>query len=691
MIKTSELGRFLQFLFPKVGNELLSLYESAAECCGLGYTDLCTVHDLLDLSGYINEEPLNALLIIMFVSLQEGSVCIQTAETALAIRLAQFSETDGARNWAERISAELKRHGYPKIIGAEGDTDRPVILAHRPEGDLLYFQKLLKYEMDFVLVLRRRLQAGLITSPPASLLSAMKEVLANHPPDSKCRELHLTGAQQLGVALALLRNFVILSGGPGTGKTSIIFTLLRCLVRSGIGPDRIALAAPTGLAAQRLTEAIHKGLAGLPIKNGESGPEAGLNSISAQTLHRLLQYQPSRGLFRHHAENPLPFDVVIVDEVSMVGLVLMAQLFQAIAPQTKLILLGDKDQLPSVDAGALLAHLTPADGRLCYSSETLAQLAEMLPALKLPAAGAEHPLRDVLVSLDENFRSAKQIQDVAQAINCQDKTLLDRLSPFTLSRKFKAEDDAIPTAPSCFADVAKMGGCWLMELAPGSTGDWKRTLMQWAEHHYLSPQIDGDSYLDLVKRCQTGELESSEGQKSSLSRLFTFLGRARILTLIREGSWGCEGINHYLSRLLRPSLDRTSNGPLFAGAPVLITRNDYHRELFNGDVGIALRTAGGGYRVVFERSDEFLSFPLEALPAHELAFALTVHKSQGSEYGQVLLVLPHEGGRRLLTKEMIYTGITRAKDLAILCGSKDVLGAALSRRVNRTSGLAYLS
>ncbi|MFL5240845.1 MAG: exodeoxyribonuclease V subunit alpha [Gemmataceae bacterium] len=690
MLNTSELRRFLQFLFPKAGTELLALYESATDLCGIRYTDLCTVHDLLDLSGYIDEEPLHALLIIMLAALQEGSVCVPTEETALAGRLAEFSDGERARNWAARISAGLKEHGYPQIVGTEGAIDRPVIRTGRSQGDLLYFQKLLKYEMDFVTVLQRRLETGQAT-PAAGFQTAIQQVLADNPPINKGHALRLNDGQQIGLALALLRNFVILSGGPGTGKTSIIFTLLRCLLRSGIAPDRIALAAPTGLAAQRLTDAIRRGFAGLPGLGNEAGPVASLKDIRAQTLHRLLQYQPSLGLFRHHAENPLPFDVVIVDEVSMIGLVLMAQLFAAVAPQTKLILLGDKDQLPSVEAGALLAHLAPADGRQRYSADTLARLAELLPAVKLPTSGAEHPLRDVLVMLDENFRSGKQIQEVAQAINRQDQTLLDRLSSFTLLRKVKVQDSTEPSGPSSFADVAEQGGCWLMETKPGSSTEWKRTLMQWAEHHYLFPQNNGESYLELIRRCQAVELEPSEELNRNLNQLFAYLGQARILTLIREGAWGCEGINDYLSRVLRPRFDSAGNSPLFAGAPVLVTRNDYHRELFNGDVGIALRTAEGGYRVYFQRCDEFLSFPIETLPAHELAFALTVHKSQGSEYGQVLLVLPHEGGRRLLTKELIYTGITRAKDLAILCGSKEVLAAALSRKTNRTSGLAYLS
>jgi len=174
--------------------------------------------------------------------------------------------------------------------------------------------------------------------------------------------------------------------------------------------------------------------------------------------------------------------------------------------------------------------------------------------------------------------------------------------------------------------------------------------------------------------------------KLAFEQLFRLLGRGRLLTLVREGPWGCVDINRFLAEQLRPRWDRSGRS-LFAGAPVLITRNDHQRQLFNGDVGITLKTPGGGLRVIFARGDGYTALAPEALPAHELGFALTVHKSQGSEYGQVLLILPPEGGRRLLTKEILYTGITRAKQLAIVCSTREVLQYAISRKIERESGL----
>jgi exodeoxyribonuclease V alpha subunit len=445
------------------------------------------------------------------------------------------------------------------------------------------------------------------------------------------------------------------------------------------------------LAAQRLTDAIRKGFDALPAHVRENGPDAAINDISAQTLHRLLQYQPSRGTFRHHADNPLTYDVVIVDEISMVGLVLMAQLFQAIKPDAKLVLLGDKDQLPSVEVGSFPGHLVPVDGRPSYSKEMQARLANLLPHFKLLRQGRDHVLRDALVMLEENYRSQKQIQETARAINAQDETLLDRLPCCSLAGPLQAEKKPTSSDSISLADLSRRGGCWLLEAPKADLNDWHRILRIWADHHYVNPSPGSDSYLDKVKRCQPIQSTPSPHQEELLIDLFNDLAHCRVLTLIRSGPWGSEGINNYLSQYLRSKMSRPGAGRLFPGAPVLVTRNDYDRELFNGDVGIAHQSSQGGYGVVFQRSGQFLTIPQEALPAHELAFAVTVHKSQGSEYNRVLLVLPPDGGRRLLTKEILYTGVTRAKDLVLLYGSKDNLRSALLRKIERTSGLAYLS
>jgi exodeoxyribonuclease V alpha subunit len=635
-------------LFPKASAELAALFANAREHAGLAYADLLTLRDLLAVSDS-SSEPLAALVLILLVALEEGSLSVDLSDAALARRLTDLAAADAIETWVRRIRAELEGDVFPDLIGRKHDENRPLVILESAGARHIYFQKYLHHDLIFRDEMQHRLGAAAASS---DLDALVKRVLDEPSLDGDGRPLRLDACQRRALETALARSCAVISGGPGTGKTSIVLTLVRCLVRAGYRPDRIALAAPTGRAAQRLTDALRGGLSRLPAgwRDGADGP---LESLTAHTVHHLLRYRPTRGTFAHHSENPLPADVVIVDEVSMVGLVLMAQLLQALRPDTKLVLLGDKDQLPSVDAGAVLASLvaTPTG----------------------PASNGGRP-GDFVVVLEENYRSQPDIRAAGQAVNAQDTTLLARLPALT------GADETETTSP--FGEALRRGGCWWLPIAGTSTAPLRRVLTRWAHEQYLKT-ADDICYADLAARIR---LAADEGG-ADLDALFRLCGRARLLTVLREGSWGCEEINRFLAEQLRPKWDRVSRGELFAGAPVLITRNDHLRQLYNGDVGIALRSHGGGLRVVFARSDGYVSFPADTLPAHELGFALTVHKSQGSEYDQVLLVVPPSGGRRLLTKEIVYTGVTRAKQLAILCGTKEALELAISRRIVRESAL----
>jgi exodeoxyribonuclease V alpha subunit len=251
-----------------------------------------------------------------------------------------------------------------------------------------------------------------------------------------------------------------------------------------------------------------------------------------------------------------------------------------------------------------------------------------------------------------------------------------------------ADETTAVASPVSLRDLERQGGCWMYDPGKGDPRVLQRLLRQWAEHHSLKGFAGEPSYNDLVRTAQPpGSSEIGAEQAAELKPLFERLNRSRILTLVREGDWGCVGINQFLDKYLRKQLDPGARTTLFRGAPVLITRNDHARQLYNGDVGIAFGSRAHGYRVVFPRSGGFVSFPEGTLPSHELAFALTVHKSQGSEYNNVLLVLPPKGGRKLLTRELVYTGITRAKDLVIICGPPEILRFAISHRTCRESAL----
>jgi exodeoxyribonuclease V alpha subunit len=682
---------FLGRLFPETGAALRRLLASAANSANLVPTDFYTLRDLLDLSGYSGHEPLYALLLVLLVALDEGSVCIEASAEGLSRRLRDLvDDAAEARRWARRIAAHLHGPGYAELIGDRGDDGLPLVRRRIADRTYLYFQRYFTHEGLLREALRTRLEAGTSVLPPHQLAAVLEEVLVYRPVVLDGRRLVLNRDQRLAVGSALLHTFLVISGGPGTGKTSIIFTLLRCLVRCGISPERITLAAPTGRAAQRMTDAIRLGLDQIQPPAGASGPDATLAHLAGQTLHHVLGYHPGRGTFRHHRENPLPADVIIVDEVSMVGLVLMSQLFQATAGRAKLILLGDRDQLPPAEAGAVLASLTPSAGRPGFSVTQRDRLAELFDDLRDLPVGKGGPLEDALVFLDQNYRSQPELAAVARQINAQDTEVVERIP--TLALPGKAASPGPPGrgqgtgGPRSW--LVERTGCWLLDQPHGDGEAWRRLLHEWAACHYLSDYPDAPSYAALIARLEiTDPDELTPNEQSLLDQLFLLHSRARILTMLREGPWGAVGVNRFLEQHLRPRLDQGSGDGLFAGAVVLITRNDCDYLLFNGDVGVTVRTSGGAYQVAFPQPGGYSLHPPESLPDYELGFALTVHKSQGSEYSRVLLVLPPEGGRQLLTRELVYTGITRARELAVICGNKEALRFAVSRRTERESTL----
>ena len=456
---------------------------------------------------------------------------------------------------------------------------------------------------------------------------------------------------------------MIISGGPGTGKTSIVLNVLRALVRAGLSPERIALAAPTGRAAQRLGDSLRSGLASL---GDVVDADRMLLDCGPVTLHQLLMYDPKRNTFRRHEENPIPADVVLVDEASMVSVDLMASLLRALAPGTKLLLLGDKDQLPSVDAGAVLGQLVHGLDAAPLSRATCEQLRALVPGMNELVAGGAHWLADAVVFLRTNHRSHPEIKIAATAVNRQQTGPLEKLP--TLGPP--ASVDA-----AAWKRIGEAGGCLAWPQRHATPAELKQMLSRWMENAYLTPDADGASLLELLGQ-----------DPPDYRRLFKALDRTRILTMVREGPWGCDQINEYLAEWLRHRLGR-GRSPLFPGVPVLVTRNDRSLDLANGEVGLTVG-GRGGLRVAFAKNGRVEEIQPESLPGHERGFALTVHKSQGSEYDQVLLVLPPTGGRRILTKELLYTAITRAKKLAVLSATPAALRDAVLRRIERDSGMS---
>lgn len=540
------------------------------------------------------------------------------------------SELSGIERYVQRISA-------PRVIGTPGEVT-PLLLV----GSRLYPHRTYWAEQRLADSLRQR--ALQLLPDPAAVDGAL-EVVTSGP-------LKLTEDQTNAVRAAAEQRMLVISGGPGTGKTSIVVSILRLMVRLGVAVDRIALAAPTGKAAKRMEDAIKQSLAAIKDPSPE---DAALTAFSPpKTLHRLLGYTPRTERFQRHEKYPLQSDLVIVDESSMIDLPLMDRLLRAVRPDAKLILLGDADQLPSVDVGAVLRDLVNAGAtrvvRLTHSHRMRADDPagrSILVAAGEVKEGRIHKLRDVITTResmkDVTFDGVEHV-DLLQATERR----------VFIERWYKERVRALPDLE----------------------GKLKQTYL--VDRGVVLPD-----------------------QKELIEPLLDHFERFRVLCLTRSNArpTGADSINEalHVERLKAfDEDDRASRASLLPGEPVIMERNDYGRDLFNGDYGVILRVAEKERKndvqtvAAFRTRAGISVFPLDALRGDlSLAYAMTVHKAQGSEFERVALVLPDED-LPLLTREVVYTAITRSRRSVLIAGPRVFLSRAVDRRMERFSGLSDL-
>lgn len=520
--------------------------------------------------------------------------------------------------------------GCPAVATGSGKT--PLVM----EDNRLYLRRYWEYEEEVAQGFLRRGGAACLTVDDRLLAAGLaRYFLAGSGVDND--------GQSLAALVAVLRPLAVITGGPGTGKTTTVALILALLAEQYPEPRkrlRVALAAPTGKAAMRLQESISRvkkswlfqGLgAGAPF------PE------QVMTIHRLLGVIGGTASFRHDEKNPLPYDLVVVDEASMVDLPMMAKLFRALQPETRLVLLGDRHQLASVEPGSVLGDLCHPAALALFSKEFCGRLGEFgISTASGAASGMTFGLADSSVELRRSHRFASEsgIGRLGAAVKCGD-----------------------------------VGGAWEVLADPAAPD------VVWRE--VSSPDHFEIMLAELIPNWFAGLQHMTPAEALAANERF------RVLCALRQGPFGAEQVNARLERLLQTRGYQLPAGRNYPGRPVMVLSNDYDQQLYNGDVGIIFPDPdqAGELKAFFPGPDGGLRKLSPArLPPHQTVYAMTVHKSQGSEFERVLLVLP-DYHSPLISRELLFTAITRARDQVEIWGSREVFEQALLVSAERHSGL----
>ncbi len=600
-----------------------------AEFQAAGILTAADVHVALRL-GRLAKEPVEAVLLAVALTVRAarlGSVCLDLA--AASQQIVPAEDDDEVVDAVAGIAPEQLPWPQPQAWltacaasplidpGPERTGGRPVQLV----DGMLYLDRYWRQEQLVAAELSARALRSREVPPPVDgerLQAALERLF---PADGDAQE-----RPRLAALVAAQRWLTVLAGGPGTGKTTTVARVLALLADQPGPLPHIALAAPTGKAAARLAEAVRDALVQLPAEDRER-----LGELSASTLHRLLGSRPGvKSRFAHHAGNRLAHDIVVVDESSMISLTMMARLLDAVRPEARLILVGDPDQLASVDAGAVLG--------------------DVVDAAQLPATSRDEGWARAtgIVTLHHRWRFAGRIADLATAIQ-------------------RGADDAVmdilrtPTTDVSFVEV---------DAAAGSPGSGTDALAGLREDVLAAARR-------LVGAARAGDARAALGH----------LATHRLLCAHRHGPYGVDRWGPELDRWIEAAISpRRGVGEWYPGRPLLVTENDYEVKLFNGDTGVVIDDGAGGVTAAFLRGSDVVCIRPARLGAVQTMQAMTIHRSQGSQFERVSVLLPAEGSP-LLTRQLLYTAITRAERHVRVIGSEAAIRTAVVTPITRASGL----
>lgn len=564
-----------------------------------GFSELaCQFARFIDRVNQGNDELVPTIAALLSDAVSQGHVCLNLAQV---IRQS-IVNCDSTTELLARLEAS-------RVVGAAGDY-KPLILTD--EG-LLYLYRHWSDEQHVARAIRQRCQSIAVLKPDVLQQDFTEWQSANDGIDW----------QKIAVLMALTRQFSVISGGPGTGKTTIVLRLLQMLYRQDEQLS-IGLVAPTGKAAARLQQAVS---------------ESAKSTLEAKTVHRLLGITADNDKGRYNPQNPLALDVLIVDEASMIDISLMAKLLNALPEKTRIIMLGDSQQLASVESGAVLANL--CDQAPQFSLAFSLAIEKFTNMTVTNSSEQSSILTDSLVLLQHSYRfdHKSEIGRLAKAV----------------------QSGAVPSVHQVI-DSAKPN-LWQQQLDAASI-----------QRHVVA---NYQPYFDAVT--------SNNDDAQNCLVLFE---QYRVLSALKQGPQSVAAVNELIERQLQKNGWKTYQG-FYNGRPIMVTKNDYRQRLFNGDTGLILHDQKGVLRACFRSEQSIRWVDISRLPAHETAFAITIHKSQGSEFDKVTVLLPEEDSP-LLNRELLYTAITRAKNhISLLC-SEMMLAKTVQTQHRRETGLAKL-